>query len=209
MPQGSIQWQGTQRRACGPGAHWNVQVRRRMLMKIRGRYRMYHGIHSAEIGTLYRPRLIAITLASRSTAGREGGMAEWEKGDRARACIRRHVHVHTHRRRIRVHSLQITISIIVHKFCHREPAERERERLLPIPFERQFKREFFPPEQTQTQSCGRAAAKVFSLLCRGNVSVVIDEKKRKWNRRIARSAIPRGKLIRGESWTGQLNRPSR
>ncbi|XP_033323930.1 uncharacterized protein LOC117219127 [Megalopta genalis] len=26
MPQGSIQYQGTQRRACGPGAHWNVQV---------------------------------------------------------------------------------------------------------------------------------------------------------------------------------------
>ncbi|XP_043518455.1 uncharacterized protein LOC122533123 isoform X1 [Frieseomelitta varia] len=26
MPQGSIHWQGTQRRACGPGAHWNVQV---------------------------------------------------------------------------------------------------------------------------------------------------------------------------------------
>lgn len=26
MPQGSIQWQGTQRRACGPGANWNVQV---------------------------------------------------------------------------------------------------------------------------------------------------------------------------------------
>ncbi|XP_017885128.1 uncharacterized protein LOC108627998 [Ceratina calcarata] len=26
MPQGSIHWQGTQRRACAPGAHWNVQV---------------------------------------------------------------------------------------------------------------------------------------------------------------------------------------
>ncbi|XP_066599266.1 uncharacterized protein [Prorops nasuta] len=26
MPQGSVHWQGTQRRACGPGAHWNVQV---------------------------------------------------------------------------------------------------------------------------------------------------------------------------------------
>ncbi|XP_034948412.1 uncharacterized protein [Chelonus insularis] len=26
MPQGSIYWQGTERRACGPGAHWNVQV---------------------------------------------------------------------------------------------------------------------------------------------------------------------------------------
>ncbi|KAK2585892.1 hypothetical protein KPH14_010480 [Odynerus spinipes] len=26
MPQESIRWQGTQRRACGPGAHWNVQV---------------------------------------------------------------------------------------------------------------------------------------------------------------------------------------
>lgn len=26
MPQGSIQWQGTQRRACAPGANWNVQV---------------------------------------------------------------------------------------------------------------------------------------------------------------------------------------
>ncbi|XP_014608800.1 PREDICTED: uncharacterized protein LOC106789249 isoform X2 [Polistes canadensis] len=26
MPQESIRWQGTQRRACGPGAQWNVQV---------------------------------------------------------------------------------------------------------------------------------------------------------------------------------------
>lgn len=26
MPPESIQWQGTQRRACGPGANWNVQV---------------------------------------------------------------------------------------------------------------------------------------------------------------------------------------
>ncbi|XP_076633591.1 uncharacterized protein LOC143347876 isoform X2 [Colletes latitarsis] len=26
MAQGSFQYQGTQRRACGPGAHWNVQV---------------------------------------------------------------------------------------------------------------------------------------------------------------------------------------
>ncbi|XP_015602998.1 uncharacterized protein LOC107271469 isoform X2 [Cephus cinctus] len=26
MPKGSIHWQGTQRRACAPGAHWNVQV---------------------------------------------------------------------------------------------------------------------------------------------------------------------------------------
>lgn len=28
MPQGSVHWQGTQRRACGPGANWNVQVNR-------------------------------------------------------------------------------------------------------------------------------------------------------------------------------------
>ncbi|XP_046424783.1 uncharacterized protein LOC124182044 isoform X1 [Neodiprion fabricii] len=26
MPQGGVHWQGTQRRACAPGAHWNVQV---------------------------------------------------------------------------------------------------------------------------------------------------------------------------------------
>lgn len=35
MFQGSIHWQGTQRRACGPGAHWNVQVYRKLSRKPR------------------------------------------------------------------------------------------------------------------------------------------------------------------------------
>ena len=32
MPHGSVQWHGTQRRACGPGANWNVQVNQYLLM---------------------------------------------------------------------------------------------------------------------------------------------------------------------------------
>ncbi|KAK0169049.1 hypothetical protein PV327_002796 [Microctonus hyperodae] len=48
MPQGSVHWQGTERRACGPGAHWNVQV-------VRGKVTtrcLWHACKALGIGVL-------------------------------------------------------------------------------------------------------------------------------------------------------------
>ncbi|XP_053593773.1 uncharacterized protein LOC103580750 [Microplitis demolitor] len=48
MPQGSIHWQGTERRACGPGAQWNVQV-------VRGKVTtrcLWHACRALGIGLL-------------------------------------------------------------------------------------------------------------------------------------------------------------
>ncbi|CAD6223083.1 GSCOCG00005385001-RA-CDS [Cotesia congregata] len=48
MPQGSIHWQGTERRPCGPGAQWNVQV-------VRGKVTtrcLWHACRALGIGLL-------------------------------------------------------------------------------------------------------------------------------------------------------------
>ncbi|XP_074094825.1 uncharacterized protein LOC141524714 [Cotesia typhae] len=48
MPQGSIHWQGTERRSCGPGAQWNVQV-------VRGKVTtrcLWHACRALGIGLL-------------------------------------------------------------------------------------------------------------------------------------------------------------